>query len=45
MASRGGFVSALTGHRYHDRPMKEWFLSELQECLAVAHDVQLVLNI
>jgi len=25
-----GFVSALTGHRYHDRPMKEWFVSELQ---------------
>ena len=22
-----GFVSALTGHRYHDRPMKQWFLS------------------
>lgn len=40
-----GFVSALTGHRYHDRPMKQWFLSELQECLAVsAHDVQMVLN-
>ena len=40
-----GFVTALTGHRYHDRPMKEWFLSELQECLATsAHDVQMVLN-
>jgi hypothetical protein len=40
-----GFVSALTGHRYHDRPMKEWFLSELQECLATsAHDVQMVIN-
>ncbi len=40
-----GFVSALTGHRYHDRPMKQWFLSELQECLASsAHDVQMVLN-
>jgi len=40
-----GFVSALTGHRYHDRPMKEWFLSELQESLATsAHDVQMVLN-
>jgi len=39
------FVSALTGHRYHDRPMKEWFISELQECLATtAHDVQLVLD-
>jgi hypothetical protein len=40
-----GFVSALTGHRYHDRPMRQWFLSELQECLATsAHDVQMVLN-
>lgn len=40
-----GFVSALTGHRYHDRPMREWFISELQECLATsAHDVQLVLD-
>jgi hypothetical protein len=40
-----GFVSALTGHRYHDRPMKEWFISELQECLGTtAHDVQMVLN-
>jgi len=40
-----GFVSALTGHRYHDRPMKEWFISELQECLGKsAHDVQMVLN-
>jgi len=40
-----GFVSALTGHRYHDRPMKEWFISELQESLASsAHDVQMVLN-
>ena len=40
-----GFVSALTGHRYHDRPMKEWFISELQESLATsAHDVQMVMN-
>ena len=40
-----GFVSALTGHRYHDRSMKQWFLSELQECFATsAHDVQMVLN-
>jgi hypothetical protein len=40
-----GFVSALTGHRYHDRPMREWFVSEFQECLAAsAHDVQMVLN-
>jgi hypothetical protein len=40
-----GFVSALTGHRYHDRPLKQWFLSKLQESLATsAHDVQMVLN-
>jgi hypothetical protein len=40
-----GFVSALTGHRYHDRPMREWFISDLQECLAVsAHDVQMVID-
>ncbi len=40
-----GFVSALTGHRYHDRPMREWFVSELQESLATsAHDVQMILN-
>jgi len=40
-----GFVSALTGQRYHDRPAKEWCISELQECLATsAHDIQMVLN-
>jgi hypothetical protein len=40
-----GFVSALTGHRYHNRPLKQWFLSELQESLATStHDVQMVLN-
>ena len=40
-----GFVSALTGHRYHDRPMRQWFISELQECLATsAHDVQMILD-
>ena len=40
-----GFVSALTGHRYHDRPMREWFISELQESLAKsAHDVQMILD-
>ncbi len=40
-----GFVSALTGHRYHDRPMKEWFLSDLQESLGTtAHDVQMILD-
>ncbi len=40
-----GFVSALTGQRYHYRPMKEWFVSELTEALGSSvHDVQLVLN-
>jgi hypothetical protein len=40
-----GFVPALSGHRYHNRPMKEWFVSELQEALGKsAHDVQMVLN-
>jgi hypothetical protein len=40
-----GVVSALTGQRYHDRPMREWFVSDLQECLATtAHDVQMVLD-
>ncbi len=39
-----GFVCALTGHRYHDRPMREWFVSDLQESLGTtAHDVQMVL--
>lgn len=40
-----GFVSALTGQRYHDRPMKEWFVSELPEALTISvHDVQMVLD-
>jgi len=40
-----GFLSALTGHRFHDRPMSQWFLTELQESLTTtAHDVQMVLD-
>jgi hypothetical protein len=40
-----GFVSALTGHRYHDRPFQEWFISELKESLVNSvHDVQMILN-
>jgi hypothetical protein len=40
-----GFVSALTGHRYTNRPMKQWFVSELQEALGSSvHDVQMILN-
>lgn len=40
-----GLVPALTGQRYHDRPMKQWFVSELQEALGKStHDVQMVLD-
>jgi len=40
-----GFVSALTGDRFSNRPMREWFLSQLQESMgASAHDVQLILD-
>jgi len=40
-----GFVSALTGHRYQNRPMKEWFVSELQESVVTSvHDVQMIIN-
>ena len=40
-----GFVSALTGQRYHGRPMRKWFVSELQEALVLSvHDVQMILN-
>jgi dienelactone hydrolase len=38
-------VSALTGYRFSNRPMREWFISELPESLASSvHDVQLILN-
>ena len=40
-----GFVSHLTGQRIHDRPVQEWFVSELQESLASStHDVQMILD-
>jgi acetyl esterase/lipase len=40
-----GFVPALVDQRYKDRPMKEWFISELPESLgSTVHDVQLILN-
>lgn len=40
-----GFVSALTGQRYANRPLKQWFISEFQESLgATTHDVQMILN-
>jgi hypothetical protein len=41
-----GFGSALSWQRFHSpRPMKQWFVSELQEALATStHDVQMMLN-
>jgi hypothetical protein len=40
-----GFPSYLTAERYHDVPMKEWFVSDLRQSLAsTAHDVQMILN-
>jgi cephalosporin-C deacetylase-like acetyl esterase len=49
VASKGfaavGFQSALTGPRFHDRPLKQWFVSELQESIgASVHDVQLMID-
>ncbi len=39
------FSSMLTGQRYHDVPMKEWFVSDLRHSLVgTTHDVQMVLN-
>ena len=41
-----GFLSAVSGDRIHTpRPMKEWFVSELQESLGSStHDVEMILN-
>lgn len=40
-----GFESALTGSRYRNRPMREWFVSELHESLAKStHDVSYILD-
>ncbi|MGD0730961.1 MAG: alpha/beta hydrolase [Terracidiphilus sp.] len=40
-----GFVSALTGDRFRNRPMREWFIPELQESLGSSvHDVQLIID-
>ena len=40
-----GFSSALTANRYVRRPMKQWFVSELQESMAATtHDVQMILD-
>jgi hypothetical protein len=40
-----GFVSALAESRFKNRPMRQWFVSELPESLGSSvHDVQLILN-
>jgi hypothetical protein len=40
-----GFAAALTGQRYHDRPMQKWFVSELQESIGSSvHDVQMIIS-
>jgi pimeloyl-ACP methyl ester carboxylesterase len=40
-----GFISALTGERFRDRALTEWFIPELQESMASsAHDVQLIID-
>mgnify|MGYP001183746593 CR=1 FL=1 len=49
-ATRGGvaaigFVSALSAFRFHDRPLEQWFVSELQESLgSTVHDVHFILD-
>ncbi len=49
-ATRGGtaavgFVSALSASRFHDRPLEQWFVSELQESLgSTTHDVRFILD-
>ena len=40
-----GFTAALTDYRIRDRPLTNWFVSELREALgSTTHDVQLTLN-
>jgi hypothetical protein len=40
-----GLVSALTGDRFRARPMREWFIPELQESIGSSvHDVQLIID-
>lgn len=40
-----GFVAALTGPRFHDRPMNQWMISELQESIgSTVHDVKFILD-
>ena len=40
-----GFISAMTGYRIQNHPLKEWFVSDLQESMgSSAHDVQLIID-
>lgn len=40
-----GFNPALTADRYHDVPMRRWFISELQDSIMkTVHDVQMIVN-
>jgi hypothetical protein len=40
-----GFLSALSTDRFRDRPLKQWFVSELQESLgSTVHDVKFILD-
>jgi hypothetical protein len=40
-----GFVSAITGERFHDRARRDWFVNQLQEAMGTSvHDVQMILN-
>jgi len=40
-----GFVLAVTDQRLHDRPTKEWLVSQLGEAMSTStHDVQMILN-
>lgn len=39
------FNGALMGPRFHDRPMKQWFISEFQESLgSTVHDIKFILD-
>jgi len=40
-----GFVPALTGQRFHDRPTADWFVSQMAESIGTTtHDVEMTLN-
>jgi len=44
-AAAVGFLSALSSDRFRNRPLKQWFVSELQESLgSTVHDVKFILD-